>query len=258
MGAVRPAGELRPGRLHSERRLRGAGRRLGAIESARVHSDGRLFYLAIPPSLRQDDRPPGAERCGGPGRPSLYPAVGAGDHREAVRPRPGEREGAQPHRPEGVRGAPGLPHRPLPRQGDGAEPAGVPLRQLDLRAGVEPPSHRSRADHRGGDASASSIAAGYYEEAGVLRDMFQNHLLQLLALTAMEPPVTFRPTRCATRRSRCCAPSGRFTAAEMHATRCAGSTGRAPIDGEAGAGLPAGAGRRAGLGHADLRRAPAS
>jgi glucose-6-phosphate 1-dehydrogenase len=28
----------------------------------------------------------------------------------------------------------------------------------------------------------------YYEEAGVIRDMFQNHLLQLLALTAMEPP----------------------------------------------------------------------
>lgn len=33
--------------------------------------------------------------------------------------------------------------------------------------------------------------ASYYEEAGVLRDMFQNHLLQLLALTAMEPPNTF-------------------------------------------------------------------
>lgn len=30
--------------------------------------------------------------------------------------------------------------------------------------------------------------AGYYEEAGVLRDMFQNHLMQLLALTAMESP----------------------------------------------------------------------
>ena len=30
---------------------------------------------------------------------------------------------------------------------------------------------------------------GYYEEAGVIRDMFQNHLLQLLCLTAMEPPV---------------------------------------------------------------------
>jgi glucose-6-phosphate 1-dehydrogenase len=31
----------------------------------------------------------------------------------------------------------------------------------------------------------------YYEEAGVVRDMFQNHLLQLLTLVAMEPPVTF-------------------------------------------------------------------
>jgi glucose-6-phosphate 1-dehydrogenase len=33
--------------------------------------------------------------------------------------------------------------------------------------------------------------AGYYEKAGVLRDMFQNHLLQLLTLTAMEPPTLF-------------------------------------------------------------------
>src|SRR5437868_1053793 len=31
--------------------------------------------------------------------------------------------------------------------------------------------------------------AGYYETAGALRDMVQNHLLQLLCLTAMEPPM---------------------------------------------------------------------
>ena len=31
---------------------------------------------------------------------------------------------------------------------------------------------------------------GYYETSGVVRDMFQNHLLQLVALTAMEPPET--------------------------------------------------------------------
>src|SRR5262249_24707038 len=30
--------------------------------------------------------------------------------------------------------------------------------------------------------------AGYYEQAGALRDMVQNHMLQLLALVAMEPP----------------------------------------------------------------------
>ncbi|MCD0166905.1 glucose-6-phosphate dehydrogenase [Deinococcus sp. 12RED42] len=33
--------------------------------------------------------------------------------------------------------------------------------------------------------------AGYYEEAGVVRDMLQNHLMQLFALTAMEPPAAF-------------------------------------------------------------------
>jgi glucose-6-phosphate 1-dehydrogenase len=55
--------------------------------------------------------------------------------------------------------------------------------------------------------------AGYYDQTGVLRDMFQNHLLQLLTLVAMEPPSSFnadsvrnekvkvlsaiRPIRCA-------------------------------------------------------------
>lgn len=33
--------------------------------------------------------------------------------------------------------------------------------------------------------------AGYYEDAGALRDMVANHLLQLVTLTAMEPPVAF-------------------------------------------------------------------
>jgi len=33
--------------------------------------------------------------------------------------------------------------------------------------------------------------AGYYDQSGVVRDMFQNHLLQLLALVAMEPPSSF-------------------------------------------------------------------
>ena len=42
--------------------------------------------------------------------------------------------------------------------------------------------------------AAETVGVGkrgrYYEEAGVVRDMFQNHLLQLLTLTAMEPPAT--------------------------------------------------------------------
>ena len=41
------------------------------------------------------------------------------------------------------------------------------------------------------EAAGIGSRAGYYEEAGALRDMVANHLLQLLTLTAMEPPVAF-------------------------------------------------------------------
>lgn len=37
--------------------------------------------------------------------------------------------------------------------------------------------------------------AGYFERAGLLRDMFQNHILQMLALVAMEPPTSFDADR---------------------------------------------------------------
>ncbi|MCA9139028.1 MAG: glucose-6-phosphate dehydrogenase [Planctomycetales bacterium] len=33
--------------------------------------------------------------------------------------------------------------------------------------------------------------AGYYDSAGILRDMFQNHILQLMMITAMEPPAKY-------------------------------------------------------------------
>ena len=35
--------------------------------------------------------------------------------------------------------------------------------------------------------------AGYYDRSGALRDMIQNHVMQLLALTAMEPPSSLDP-----------------------------------------------------------------
>ncbi len=45
---------------------------------------------------------------------------------------------------------------------------------------------------------AESVAVGkrggYYDQAGVVRDMIQNHALQLLTLTAMEPPVALNAT----------------------------------------------------------------
>ena len=50
---------------------------------------------------------------------------------------------------------------------------------------------------------------GFYEHAGAMRDIVQNHVLQVLALALMEPPASFeRRGGCATRRSSCCRRSG--------------------------------------------------
>lgn len=58
----------------------------------------------------------------------------------------------------------------------------------------EPIWHRGEVDHVQ-ITVAESIGvegrAGYYDKAGALRDMVQNHLLQLLCLVAMEPPSAF-------------------------------------------------------------------
>ena len=41
------------------------------------------------------------------------------------------------------------------------------------------------------EAEGIGTRAGYYDRTGVVRDMVQNHLLQLLCMTAMEPPLSY-------------------------------------------------------------------
>jgi glucose-6-phosphate 1-dehydrogenase len=53
--------------------------------------------------------------------------------------------------------------------------------------------HRDAVDHVQITVSEKlgvGARGGYYEEAGALRDMLQNHMLQVLALVAMEPPIS--------------------------------------------------------------------
>lgn len=51
-------------------------------------------------------------------------------------------------------------------------------------------AHIERIDIVWDETLALEGRAGYYDRAGALLDMIQNHLLQLLSLVAMEPPVT--------------------------------------------------------------------
>jgi glucose-6-phosphate 1-dehydrogenase len=68
----------------------------------------------------------------------------------------------------------------------------------------------------------------FYEEVGAIRDVFQNHLLQLVALTAMEPPIDF--TADSVRNEKVKVLRAMHTPGPKHIVR--GQYGRGYIEGE--------------------------
>jgi len=73
----------------------------------------------------------------------------------------------------------------------------------------------------------------YFEEAGILRDMVQNHLLQLLTLVAMEPPVAFEADAVRDEKVKVLKALRPLTADEMDRTVVRGQYGPGRIGDEA-------------------------
>jgi glucose-6-phosphate 1-dehydrogenase len=72
----------------------------------------------------------------------------------------------------------------------------------------------------------------YYDGAGALRDMVQNHMLQLLALVAMEPPTDFDAAAVRDEKVKVLRALRPITAADAEATTVTGQYTRGAIDGE--------------------------
>ena len=138
----------------TRRRTRGSSAKLDEIESECAPAErNRFFYLAVPPSVFEPivrllvvERARAAASTTRQQRPWARVVV----------EKPFGRSLETAHALNAlvlvaVRRAPGVPHRSLPREGDGAERPRAALRQLDLRAAVEPAVGVARADHRGGD-----------------------------------------------------------------------------------------------------------
>jgi glucose-6-phosphate 1-dehydrogenase len=72
----------------------------------------------------------------------------------------------------------------------------------------------------------------YYDQAGALRDMVQNHMLQLLALVAMEPPADFNSTAVRDEKVKVLHALRPITSADVEANSVTGQYMRGAIDGE--------------------------
>ena len=72
----------------------------------------------------------------------------------------------------------------------------------------------------------------YYQEAGALADMIQNHLLQVMATIAMEPSASFRSTSVRDERSKLLRSIRPMTPDEIRRNSVAGQYGPARIGGQ--------------------------
>ena len=99
---------------------------------------------------------------------------------------------------------------------------------------------------------------GYYDKAGALRDMVPNHIMQLITLTAMEPPISFEANAVRDEQAKILHAIQPFSAEDVLSKTVRGQYGEGIMDGERVPAYRSEAGRASGLAHRNLcRHAPA-
>ena len=98
----------------------------------------------------------------------------------------------------------------------------------------------------------------FYEKTGALRDMVPNHVFQLLAMTAMEPPISFDADAVRDKKAEVIEAIRPLDAEAGAEGRRARPVRRRHRPGQAGPGLSPGARRGAGFDDRDLRRLQAA
>lgn len=101
---------------------------------------------------------------------------------------------------------------------------------------LEPLWNRNFIDHIQISAAESigiEYRANYYEKAGALRDMIQSHLMQVMTLVAMEPPVEFTADAVRDEKIKVLRAVRSFAEAEISAQAVAAQYGSGTVQGEA-------------------------